>query len=212
MGGALAQLHAVLAGFPAGRAPRAPAPPSVDETLRGIERLLDRPSGAPDPGDHERWAEERLRSRAAWLRRAPAAADPVVGDEQLVHGDYQDANLFFEGGAVSSIIDWDQAEVRSAAGEVVRALHLSLPPTGRGPRCPTACLTPLRLPTGTGGPETRGCRRRSGSPATTGPAASWPRAGSCRSPTGGRCCAADAVELVGIEPTASSMPWTRSTN
>jgi homoserine kinase type II len=46
--------------------------------------------------------------------------------EQVVHGDYHDSNPFFEDGVVSSIIDWDKAEVRSPAEEVVRAMHLSL--------------------------------------------------------------------------------------
>lgn len=38
----------------------------------------------------------------------------------------QDSNVFFQDGVVSSVIDWDKAEQRDPAEEVVRALHLAL--------------------------------------------------------------------------------------
>jgi hypothetical protein len=80
----------------------------VEVTLGGIERLLAHLGSVGHPGEHERWAEERLRSRAEWLRRQPRPAAMTVDgnqDVQVVHGDYQDSNLFFENGVVSSIID-----------------------------------------------------------------------------------------------------------
>jgi homoserine kinase type II len=42
--------------------------------------------------------------------------------EQLVHGDYQETNLFFADGRVSAIIDWDQTHVASRGLEIFRTL------------------------------------------------------------------------------------------
>ncbi len=43
-------------------------------------------------------------------------------EQQVIHGDYQEANLFFEKDKVSAIIDWDQSYVAPRAWEVVRTL------------------------------------------------------------------------------------------
>lgn len=37
-----------------------------------------------------------------------------------------ESNVFFHDCAVSAVIDWDKAEVRDPAEEIVRAMHLSL--------------------------------------------------------------------------------------
>lgn len=126
MGLALAETHAVLCAFPVDEAHGARRHPNGEETLRGIEQLLARLAGIRDPGEHEEWAVERLRTRAAWLRRNPGPGTVMVGAEQVVHGDYQDTNLFFEDRLVSSIIDWDKSELRSPAEEAIRTMHLSL--------------------------------------------------------------------------------------
>ena len=44
-------------------------------------------------------------------------------EQQVIHGDYQETNLFFEKDVVSAVIDWDQAYPAARAWEVVRTLH-----------------------------------------------------------------------------------------
>jgi Ser/Thr protein kinase RdoA (MazF antagonist) len=126
MGQALAQAHVALRGLPTEHAPRAQRPCGVEATLRGIERLLTHLAGISAPGEQEAWATERLRSRADWLDRHGLPVPVMGGGGQVIHGDYQDSNVFFAGGVVSAIIDWDKAEVRSPAEEAIRAMHLSL--------------------------------------------------------------------------------------
>jgi Ser/Thr protein kinase RdoA (MazF antagonist) len=126
MGETLARAHVALRGLPTEHAPRAQRPGGVEATLGGIERLLAHLADIGDPGEHEAWATERLRSRADWLDRHPDPPAVKVQGEQVVHGDYQDSNVFFADGVVSAIIDWDKAEVRSPAEEAIRAMHLSL--------------------------------------------------------------------------------------
>jgi Ser/Thr protein kinase RdoA (MazF antagonist) len=126
MGHALAGLHTALLCFPTAAAPRARRRYSYQATLHRIEELLVYVDEIEDPGEQDLWAVERLQSRAEWLRDRPDPPAVVLDAEQVVHGDYQDTNLFFDSGVVSSIIDWDKAEVRSPGEEVVRAMHLSL--------------------------------------------------------------------------------------
>ncbi len=70
----------------------------------------------------DRWALERVRAQRAWLadgacrhRYQPSAP------AQLTHGDYQDANLFFDGDDVSGVIDWEQAAFMPRGFELARA-------------------------------------------------------------------------------------------
>jgi Ser/Thr protein kinase RdoA (MazF antagonist) len=53
----------------------------------------------------------RLLERRDWLRSSSAPRLPDLSHLgcQVLHGDYQDANLFFRGHEVSAIIDWDQS-------------------------------------------------------------------------------------------------------
>src|SRR6185437_9194748 len=53
----------------------------------------------------------RLVGQRAWLMRS-SFVDPTQLSQlpyQVLHGDYQDANLFFDGDAVCAVIDWDQS-------------------------------------------------------------------------------------------------------
>ena len=62
--------------------------------------------------------------RRAWLTTAPSVTmeDLSSLEQQVIHGDYQQSNLFFEDGQVSAVIDWDQSYVAPRAWEVVRTL------------------------------------------------------------------------------------------
>jgi Ser/Thr protein kinase RdoA (MazF antagonist) len=44
--------------------------------------------------------------------------------QQVIHGDYQETNLFFQDGRVAAIIDWDQTYVASREWEIARTLDL----------------------------------------------------------------------------------------
>jgi Ser/Thr protein kinase RdoA (MazF antagonist) len=126
MGRALASLHVALEPFPTDNAPRARRAQSYEPTLRRIDELLACVAAVEQPSQQDAWALERLRTRAEWLHEHAETQHPTVEGEQMVHGDYQDTNLFFNDGRVSAIIDWDKAEVRAPGEEVVRAMHLSL--------------------------------------------------------------------------------------
>lgn len=70
----------------------------------------------------DRWAYQRCLEQAAWLDD-PACAHsytPQFG-AQVIHGDYQHANLFFNGDDVSGVIDWDTASAMCRGFEIARA-------------------------------------------------------------------------------------------
>jgi homoserine kinase type II len=89
------------------------------ERLNEVERVL---LARPEPDETDRWALERLRAQRRWLAdaRCPHRHVPRA-PAQVVHGDYQDANLFFEAGRVSAVIDWDQAAYLPRGYEIGRA-------------------------------------------------------------------------------------------
>jgi len=70
----------------------------------------------------DRWAYQRSMEQAAWLEH-PGCPHRYVpeGAPQVIHGDYQHANLFFVGAEVSAVIDWDTAVAICRGFEVVRA-------------------------------------------------------------------------------------------
>lgn len=88
------------------------------ERLAGIARAVA--ARGDDPADA--LVLDRIRDQCAWL------ADPRCRHEyqpafapQVIHGDYQHANLFFATGCVSAIIDWEQAAYMPRAFETSRA-------------------------------------------------------------------------------------------
>jgi len=134
----LAPVHEALATFPLERSPRRTRlSPDTDmaTTLARIARFVEMLRAWPAPGETERHALEHLLTRRRWLEEN--AEDDGTEDDladvpaQVIHGDYQETNLFFDsagGGpgepAITAIIDWDQATVAPRLWEVVRALHL----------------------------------------------------------------------------------------
>ncbi|HVZ34914.1 MAG TPA: phosphotransferase, partial [Polyangiaceae bacterium] len=88
------------------------------ERLNGVERVL---LARAESDETDRWALERLRAQRRWLADARCPHRHVHGaPAQVVHGDYQDANLFFEAGRVSAVIDWDQAAYLPRGYEIAR--------------------------------------------------------------------------------------------
>ncbi|MEY4547380.1 MAG: hypothetical protein RL685_3575 [Pseudomonadota bacterium] len=89
------------------------------ERLNVVERALLE-HGLQDETD--RWALERLRAQRAWLAQPECmhTYEPRY-PAQVVHGDYQDANLFFQGTEVSAVIDWEQGAFLPRAYEIARA-------------------------------------------------------------------------------------------
>ncbi len=110
------------------------APPPVPElpiregTLHRLADVVEVIERFPDPGVQEQWALQRLRSRERWLRSGADPVPPAPAPEpvQMIHGDYQESNLFFSDGAVAAVIDWDKSEPAHPADEIVRAMYLSL--------------------------------------------------------------------------------------
>ncbi|HEY7833242.1 MAG TPA: phosphotransferase [Ktedonobacterales bacterium] len=124
MGGFLARLHHALAECQVeGMRPRA-MDLDAGRTLAGIARLLAVIRARPD-GDALDALERLTRQRAEVECAAGASAAPLNAlPFQVIHGDYQEENLFFSDGSVSAIIDWDQAYLAPRAWEVVRVLDL----------------------------------------------------------------------------------------
>jgi homoserine kinase type II len=93
--------------------------PAWCERLDHVERtLLQR--GLRDETD--RYALQRLRAQRAWLAHPECVHSyRPLAPAQVVHGDYQDANLFFAGDHVSALIDWEQAAFMPRAYELARA-------------------------------------------------------------------------------------------
>jgi Ser/Thr protein kinase RdoA (MazF antagonist) len=127
MGDMLARVHLALADCAFAPPPVADLP-SREDTLHRLADIVEVIERRPDPGPQEQWALQRLRSRERWLRSGADPAPPAPAPEpvQMIHGDYQESNLFFTGSAVAAVIDWDKAEPAHPADEIVRAMYLSL--------------------------------------------------------------------------------------
>ena len=135
MGRFLAELHQVLRDFPSEHVSVRSIDVDPVATLAGIDRLLAVIRNRPVLDAVDRYALEGLESRRIWIERSTPVALPDLSSlgRQVIHGDYQEANLFFDAGKVSAIIDWDQAYTASRAWEVVRTLHLAFH------LCPETC-------------------------------------------------------------------------
>ncbi|RYZ88686.1 MAG: hypothetical protein EOP06_10535 [Proteobacteria bacterium] len=98
---------------------------STDKALTGIEELLRIIRALPHHSAQETLALSYLQGQQRWLkslsRRALSQHEYHL---RLIHGDYQNNNLFFSQGAVSAIIDWERARLAPGGWDIVRALHL----------------------------------------------------------------------------------------
>ncbi|SDT24553.1 phosphotransferase [Microlunatus soli] len=129
MGTMLATLDLALADFAVPVRPPSDRSPDLAPVASTVTTLLDRIDRRTGRSEQDQWAAEHLRSKAAWLRTAtpPQWQQPPADALQLIHGDYQESNLFFdEDGTVVDVIDWDKAESGWPVAEVVRTLDLAL--------------------------------------------------------------------------------------
>lgn len=125
MGACLAELHSALADLPATLL--TPRSLHVDRaaTVAEIERLAAYARAGTDP--HDAVVLRSLLGQRAFVESLPDSAiiDLAGLAFQPIHGDYTETNVFFHDGAVSAVIDWDQAYRAPRAWEVVRTLHLA---------------------------------------------------------------------------------------
>jgi Ser/Thr protein kinase RdoA (MazF antagonist) len=140
MGSMLARIHLALADLPGGPEAHDPIAP-LQHTLERIETLISMAQGHPDQ-DRVSWVIDDLTTRSRWLRaqRQRPPSQPTTAS-QVIHGDYQDTNVFFERGDVSCVIDWDKARREVPARELTRALNHAL---GMEPLLCQAFLTGYR--------------------------------------------------------------------
>lgn len=130
-GRCLARIHRALEGIPPEQARLKTLTFDTAETLALIPRLEAAIQARDTQTAIDRAALQQLKQHRYWLEQAAwdnarmrlrLAALP----QQVVHGDFQETNLFFAGNEVSAVIDWDQSGLTARAWEVIRALHLML--------------------------------------------------------------------------------------
>jgi homoserine kinase type II len=127
MGACLGRLHRALADLPAAWWAQRTFALDRDATLAGIARLEVAIQGRATHDAADAAALAWLVGQRAWLAQCAAEAriDLTSLEHQVIHGDYQETNLFFAPARVSAIIDWDQTYVAPRAWEAVRTLHLA---------------------------------------------------------------------------------------
>ncbi len=127
MGCCLGELHGIMRHCPVEGIPVAKFALNRDETLAEIDRFLDRIEALKEKSESDENALCRLATRRDWL--LSRGCDEVEIDPraaQLLHGDYQESNVFFARGQISAVIDWDKIYKASAAWEVIRTLDIML--------------------------------------------------------------------------------------
>ena len=129
MGVMLARLDLALADFPVPQRAVRERPADLAPVAAAVDHLLERIGRRGEQTEQDRWALDLLRTKAAWLQTAtpPIWQQPPADELQLVHGDYQESNLFFDTSrTVVDVIDWDKADVGWPPAEIVRTLDLAL--------------------------------------------------------------------------------------
>lgn len=130
-GRCLARVHLAFADFTIAQARHKPFSFDTAATLESLARIWAAVAARAARTDADRTAQHHLADRREWLQERTALGEPMrrrfgALPLQVVHGDFQETNLFFGEGEVSAVIDWDQCGVAPRAWEVLRALHLML--------------------------------------------------------------------------------------
>ena len=125
MGRCLGTLHRILAHYPHQHVRRQSFAVDPSATLSKIERIEAAIAEKVSQNTLDQCVLEHLSQRRNWLNTAPPVDLKLLSslEHQVLHGDYQETNLFFTEGTVSGIIDWDQAHMAPRAWEVLRTLH-----------------------------------------------------------------------------------------
>lgn len=127
MGTFLSEVHRALRHYPQEYVRRRTLTVAPTDTLAKIERIEATIHSRSPLDEMDQHVIVRLIEKRQQLAHTSShARDLSQLEHQVIHGDYQETNLFFEDGKVSAIIDWDQAYVAPRAWEVVRTLHLAL--------------------------------------------------------------------------------------
>jgi homoserine kinase type II len=125
MGRFLGKLHQVLHNYPQEHVPHRSFTVDYAATRATMETIEAAIHSQSSVSNEDAQTLSRLAERRAWLTTAPFVEVKALSslEQQVLHGDYQETNLFFEDGHVSAVIDWDQSYVAPPALEVVRTLH-----------------------------------------------------------------------------------------
>jgi Ser/Thr protein kinase RdoA (MazF antagonist) len=125
LGTFLAQMHLALHDYPQDKTALRFFSIDHQATLAKIAEIEATILARPEPDHLDLHVVDRLRQRKAWLEttQLPDEAAFEQLEQQVIHGDYQETNLFFMNDAVSAVIDWDQAYPAPRPWEVIRALH-----------------------------------------------------------------------------------------
>jgi Ser/Thr protein kinase RdoA (MazF antagonist) len=125
MGAFLAQLHRALHDYPSDRVANRIFNVDHAATLAAIDEIAAIIKARPQPDDYDTQALIRLQQRRMWLETTQPPDETAFArlEQQVIHGDYQETNLFFANNTVSAIIDWDQSYAAPRTWEVIRAMH-----------------------------------------------------------------------------------------
>jgi len=126
MGTFLGRVHNALHDFPSKHVQARSLAVDRSLSVANIEQLIALLRGRPRSTEPDHACQRRLEEQLAWIEQTASLEAPSLDSlqAQVIHGDYQQTNLFFEHGHVSGIIDWDQAYVAPRAWELVRTMHL----------------------------------------------------------------------------------------
>jgi Ser/Thr protein kinase RdoA (MazF antagonist) len=126
MGEFLAHVHTALRGFPIEYAARRDFTTDRAATLASITQIEAAVRARPMLTEFDQRVLTQLAGRRAWIARSPVDKLPDISalEQQVIHGDYQETNLFFQDGRVVAIIDWDQSYLAPRAWEIARTLDL----------------------------------------------------------------------------------------
>jgi Ser/Thr protein kinase RdoA (MazF antagonist) len=125
MGKFLAQLHRALHDYPQDKVANRIFSVDHETALKTISEIETAIQARTQPDDYDTQALIRLHERRLWMETAQPPDETAFAqlEQQVIHGDYQETNLFFENDTVSAVIDWDQSYVATRAWEVMRAIH-----------------------------------------------------------------------------------------
>jgi homoserine kinase type II len=126
MGTCLARLTLALTNYPTEGIYRRRFEFGVNKTQARLDELEQCVSHFPNPGLDEEAALTQIKQRRRFLETQEPTASLENLHFQVTHGDFHDANLFFDEGKVSGIIDWDQIRVAPRYFELLRCSHFLL--------------------------------------------------------------------------------------